>query len=103
MLTSGLYIDCGKTLTSSAVFTKHVYGKWVAQSSCGQVNGKFDTEEQVILALAILTPGVAAIATGNLNTSIDNLLDKPFDELTAAEWQHLKTITPSECLEAVAS
>jgi hypothetical protein len=84
-------------------FYQALNGKWVAQTSCGQVNGKFDTEEQVILALAIFTPGVTAIATGNLNTSIDNLLDKPFDELTVAEWQHLKTITPSECLKATAS
>ncbi len=73
-------------------FYQALDGKWVAQLSSGQVNGKFDTEEQVILAI------IAATSTDVFASKpdIDSLLDKQFDSLTAAEWEYLMTITPSE-------
>jgi hypothetical protein len=73
-------------------FYQTLDGKWVAQPSIGQVNGEFDTEEQVILAI------IAATSTDVFASKpdIDSLLDKQFDSLTAAEWQYLMTITPDE-------
>ena len=65
-------------------FYQDLNGKWVAQPTSVQVNGKFDTEEQVILAI------MAAISNlVELEPNINSLLDKPFDELTAGEWQRL--------------
>jgi hypothetical protein len=81
-----------KNFNLAGTFYQSLDGKWVAQPICGQVNGKFDTEEEVILAI------VAATSSNVFRSQpdIDSLLDKQFDSLTAAEWQYLMTITPSE-------
>ncbi len=55
-----------KNLNLVGTFYQNLDGKWIAQPSSGQVNGKFDTKEQVILAIMR--------ATENLGTNIDSLL-----------------------------
>jgi hypothetical protein len=81
-----------KNLNLAGTFYQSLDGKWVAQPIRGQVNGKFDTEKEVILAI------IAATSNNVFRSQpdIDSLLDKQFDSLTAAEWQYLMTVTPSE-------
>jgi hypothetical protein len=42
-------------LNLAGTFYQSLDGKWVAQPIRGQVNSKFDTEEQVILAIVAAT------------------------------------------------
>ena len=70
-------------------FYSSIDGKWVVQSShCGNHKERNTEAEAQLLILAM--SGLLVADTATESADIDQLLDKPFDELTPDEWEHLK-------------
>ncbi|MEI2580534.1 hypothetical protein [Scytonema sp. PRP1] len=67
-------------------FYQSISGEWVARS-CGSTECWYCSTGEEAQSRIIET------AT---NSTVDDLLDKPFDELTADEWERLKEYEPQE-------
>jgi hypothetical protein len=73
--------------------------KWIVQSSYDSIRPRCNTQNEAEL-LVIAMSGLLVADTAP-EFDIEELLDKPFDELTLLEWEYLKQHTqPEELLAA---
>ncbi len=86
-----------KSYQFAGSFYQNLDGEWVVQTLRGENSVLVNTSEEAYLTLV-------SLRSESTGVDIDSLLDKPFDELTAAEWQYLMAHSPNEQhLEAVAA
>jgi len=70
-------------------FTRAVDGSWVVQSSYTNSQPRCNTAAEAQLLIVGMSELLVA-DTATEVADIDQLLDKPFDELTPSEWERLK-------------
>ena len=70
-------------------FYSSIDGSWVVQSSYTDEKPRCSTAAEAQL-LIVAIAGLLVADTATEETDIDQLLDKPFDELTPDEWEYLK-------------
>ena len=61
-------------------------GKWIAQPSCSDERPRCDSADEAQL----LTVAISGLLVAGEPDVEDDLLDKPFNELTIADWEKLK-------------
>ena len=64
-------------------------GKWVVQSSYNPLRPRCNTQSEAEL-LVIAMSGLLVADTAPEFPDVEELLDRPFDELTPSEWEYLK-------------
>ncbi|MDF5723715.1 MAG: hypothetical protein PUP91_25265 [Rhizonema sp. PD37] len=75
-------------------------GKWVAQSSYDSKRPRCNTQSEAELLVIAMSGRLVADTAPELR-EVEELLDKPFDELTLWEWEYLKQhAQPEEFLAA---
>ncbi|MBO3463568.1 hypothetical protein G7B40_001550 [Aetokthonos hydrillicola Thurmond2011] len=62
-------------------------GKWIAQPSCSDERPRCDTADEAQLLVVAIS---GLLVAGEPDDDEEDLLDKPFDELTVEDWQKLK-------------
>ncbi len=70
-------------------FYQAIDGSWVVQSSYTDSQPQCNTAAEAQL-LIVAIAGLLVADTATESVDIDQLLDKPFDELTLSDWERLK-------------
>ena len=74
-------------------FYSSIDGSWVVQSSYTNSQPQCNTAAEAQLLIVAMS-GLLVADTATESADIDQLLDKPFDELTPDEWEMLKLYEP---------
>ncbi len=72
-----------------STFYQAIEGSWVVQSSYTNSQPRCNTAAEAQLLIVAMS-GLLVADTVTESVDIDQLLDKPFDELTPDEWERLK-------------
>ncbi len=80
-------------------FYQAIDGSWVVQSSYTNSQPQCNTAAEAQLLILAMS-GLLVADTATDSVDIDQLLDKPFDELTPSEWEYLKQYALAQEWEA---